>query len=164
MKRHVPIAVACTLVWRAAVPAWANVYASGLSKTGSNSLSYILSDNAGGVTIQVWEVGAPIVRGPKDPGPLRQLLPAASLPAAATASVAVTALGALPGLVDGNCPSANVLAVDSLDRGRHVFLGEVHETEALAMDQPHFLDGAEGLEHLAELFLRAVVRQVANVK
>lgn len=46
----------------AGAPAWANVYASGLTKTAVNAFSYTLNENAdSGVTVQVWEVGGGMV-------------------------------------------------------------------------------------------------------
>ncbi len=45
-----------------AAPAWANVYASGLNKTGDKTLSYVLNENASaGVSVQVWETGGGVV-------------------------------------------------------------------------------------------------------
>ena len=45
-----------------AAPAWANVYASGLSKTGDKSLNYTLNEDATtGVSVQVWQVGGGVV-------------------------------------------------------------------------------------------------------
>ncbi len=45
-----------------AVPASANVYASGLTVTGDKSISYILNENADtGIQMQVWQVGGGMV-------------------------------------------------------------------------------------------------------
>lgn len=57
----------------ASAPVWANVYASGLQPIGSDSLSFILNENADvGVTIEVWKVGGGMVYsenlGPKPKG------------------------------------------------------------------------------------------------
>jgi len=57
----VPLCVVLLLVV-ATTPAWANVYASGLSQTGINSMTYILNENAdSGVTVEMWEVGGGMV-------------------------------------------------------------------------------------------------------
>lgn len=63
MNKHlIPMVVAAAIVAAAAAPVWANVYASGLDKTGDNSFSYILNENADtGVTVEVWEVGGGMV-------------------------------------------------------------------------------------------------------
>ncbi len=45
-----------------AAPAWANVYASGLEQIASDTLSYVLNENAdNGVQVQVWKVGGGMV-------------------------------------------------------------------------------------------------------
>ena len=52
-----------------ATPTWANVYASGLVKTGDVTFSYILNENADtNVRIEVWKVGGTMVYS-EDLGP-----------------------------------------------------------------------------------------------
>ena len=53
------VPVIALLLLAASTPAWANVYASGLAKTGDVSFSYVLNENADtNVRIEVWKVGA----------------------------------------------------------------------------------------------------------
>jgi hypothetical protein len=63
----VPVVV--FLLLAASTPTWANVYASGLSKTADFTFSYILNENADtGVRIEVWKVGGTMVYS-EDLGP-----------------------------------------------------------------------------------------------
>ena len=66
--------VTVCLLLAAALPTLANVYASGLVQTSSNSLSYILNEDATtNVQVQVWQVGGAMVYsedlGPQTKGP-----------------------------------------------------------------------------------------------
>lgn len=63
MNRNVRLSAGAVLLLAfAAVPAWANVYASRLEQSGINGVSYILNENADvGVTAEVWKVGGGLV-------------------------------------------------------------------------------------------------------
>lgn len=69
MRFVVAVALTVALAIVGAAPLWANVYASGLVKTGDNSFSYTLNESAdAGVQVQVWQVGGGMVYS-EDLGP-----------------------------------------------------------------------------------------------